>query len=148
MRLIKTLDLKGNLLVILTNNFDKKAEEIADIYRLRWKIELFFKWIKQHCRIKVFYGKSANAVENQIFIALITYCLLILAKLKEGYNGSLLTFVRILKACIFNPFGDFLAELRKRPSKTSKGRRKNNYIQEFDRICEYFEKIELENDIH
>lgn len=144
LRIIKTLDLNGKPITILTNNFTKTAEEIADIYRLRWKIELFFKWLKQHFRVKKFYGKSANAVENQIFIALIAYCLLIITKLKDGYDGSLLTCLRIFKASIFKPYEDFIEKLRKKPSKSSRGRRKSNYEQEFDMICKDFEKGEIE----
>ena len=144
LRIIKTTDLNGKSLTILTNNFTKTAEEIADIYRLRWKIELFFKWMKQHLRVKTLYGKSANAVENQIFIALITYCLLIITKLREGYNGSLLTCLRIFKACIFNSYDEFLTELRKVPLKTSRGRQKNNSEQTFCAISNDFEKGETE----
>ncbi len=75
LRLIETTDSEGNRVTILTNDITLKAAEIADIYRYRWQIELFFKWTKQHLRVKHFYGLSQQAVENQIFIALITYCL-------------------------------------------------------------------------
>ena len=140
LRIIKTLDLNNNSISILTNLFDKSAEEIADIYRLRWKIELFFKWLKQHCKVKTFYGKSANAVENQILIALITYCLLILVKLREGYKGTLLECLRILKSNIFNGYNEFLENLEKKPSKSSVGRRKSNLENDFKKICDDFIK--------
>jgi hypothetical protein len=142
LRIIKTLDLNNNPISILTNLFDKSAEEIADIYRLRWKIELFFKWLKQHCKVKTFYGKSANAVENQIFIALITYCLLILVKLREGYKGTLLECLRILKSNIFNGYNEFIEKLEKRASKPSVGRRKSNHENNFKKICDDFIKGE------
>lgn len=63
-RLIETVNSQGNLIRIITNRFDLDAEDIGDIYRSRWAIELFFKWLKQHVRIKSFYGMSGTAVEN------------------------------------------------------------------------------------
>jgi IS4 transposase len=66
----------GEHFFILTNHFDLLAEEIAEIYRLRWQIEIFFKWIKQHLKIKKFYGACYNAVLNQFYAALILFLLL------------------------------------------------------------------------
>ena len=74
-RLLKLLDTKGNELLLLTNRFDLSADEIAEIYKSRWAIELFFKWMKQHLNIKTFYGHSEQAVHNQVYIAMIVYCL-------------------------------------------------------------------------
>lgn len=71
-------------LIFLTNNFDLPAETIAALYKARWEIELFFKWIKQYLRVKTFYGTSANAVKTQIWVAMIVY--LLLAILKERYR--------------------------------------------------------------
>lgn len=68
------------IISIITNDFEKTAKEISDLYRNRWKIELFFKWIKQHLHVKKFYGFSENAVKSQIMTALITYLLLQLFK--------------------------------------------------------------------
>jgi len=61
--------------IFLTNNFDLTALEVTELYRNRWQIELFFKWLKQHLKIKYFYGTSLNAVKIQIFVAIITFCL-------------------------------------------------------------------------
>jgi len=74
--------------VFLTNNLDIKSEEIAEIYKHRWKIELFFKWIKQHLRITTFWGRTENAVKTQVYIAIITYTLIaiIKEKLKSSYS--------------------------------------------------------------
>ena len=77
-------DLQGRTLVFLTNNFTLPAETIAALYKSRWEIELFFKWIKQNLRVKSFYGTSPNAVKTQIWIAMIVY--LVLAILKERYR--------------------------------------------------------------
>lgn len=87
LRLVVTKDTEGNPVMILTNVFEKSSEEIGSIYRNRWKIELFFKWIKQHLQIKHLYGQSAVAVENQIMLALLTYCAVMLLKLISGYQG-------------------------------------------------------------
>src|SRR5699024_9690877 len=81
-RLVEVVDTKGNILRLITNRFDLDADEISDIYRSRWTIELFFKWLKQHVEIKHFYGMSETALQNQVYIALITYCLHVLIQLK------------------------------------------------------------------
>jgi hypothetical protein len=127
LRLLKTNDTKGNPVVILTNDFKLSAGQIGDIYRSRWQIELFFKWIKQHLRVKHFYGLSQQAVENQLFIALITYCLLALLKLEVNYSGPLLTIKRILCACLYASYESFIKTLYRQPIHESKGRRKVNY---------------------
>jgi IS4 transposase len=80
-RLLKVLDSKDNELHLLTNRLDLDADEIAELYKLRWAIELFFKWLKQHLNIKKFYGQSEQAVHNQVCIAMIVYCLNVLAQL-------------------------------------------------------------------
>src|SRR5699024_7462972 len=93
-RLIEVADTKGNILRIVTNRFDLKAKEISEIYRSRWAIELFFKWLKQHVNIKHFYGMSENTVLNQIYIALIAYCLHVLIQLETNSKKSLLRISR------------------------------------------------------
>ncbi|WP_077701765.1 IS4 family transposase, partial [Virgibacillus dokdonensis] len=80
-RLLEVVDTKGNILRLITNRFDLNSEEISEIYRQRWAIELFFKWLKQHVEIKHFYGMSETAIQNQIFLALIAYCLHVLIQL-------------------------------------------------------------------
>ena len=80
LRRVVVKDDKGKRLVFLTNNFTLKPELIADLYRQRWQVELFFKWVKQHLRIKVFFGTSENAVKTQIWIAISTYVLIAITK--------------------------------------------------------------------
>ena len=104
---------------ILTNDFDLSAEELGEIYRYRWQIELFFKWLKQHAQIKHFYGTSETAVINQLLIALMTYCTLILLKLEIEYKRDLLTLQRMLIACLFESYDSFLEKLRRRRRKGS-----------------------------
>lgn len=103
-RLIETVDSQGKTIQILTNRFDLSAEEIGGIYRSRWAIELFFKWLKQHVRIKSFYGMSETAVQNQIYIALITYCLLVLIQMETNAKQSLLQLNRWLQALLWKPY--------------------------------------------
>lgn len=131
LRSIETEDLNGNPIIIITNNFELPAEEIGDIYRYRWQIELFFKWIKQHLYIKHFYSLSQQAVEMQLYIALITYCMLKLIKLKTGYEGPLLQIQRLLKTCLYEPFPYFVQKLYRKPKRSSKGRRKIDHERVF-----------------
>lgn len=84
----------------LTNNFNFSAKTIADIYKARWQIELFFKWIKQHLKIKTFLGTSKNAVLTQIWIAMIYYLLLAWIKFQTKFSGTLLDLTWIIKEMI------------------------------------------------
>jgi hypothetical protein len=139
LRLIHTTDSLGNPVDIITNDFGLSAFEISEIYRNRWKVELFFKWIKQHLKVKKFYGQSANAVYGQIWIALITYCLLLLNQIALEAKESLLEFQRLLKDNLFKPFSDFLNMLRRQPSRSSKGRRKCDHNREFEQLLRQVE---------
>ncbi|MDO5376390.1 MAG: transposase [Staphylococcus rostri] len=89
----------GKAFLIIINRFDLTLEKVVDIYKSQWAIELFFKWIKQHINIKKFYGHSQTAVTNQMYIALILYCLNVLIKLKTN-SKKLLQITRLLKASI------------------------------------------------
>ena len=97
-RLIKVLDSKGNELHLITNRFDLSANEIAELYKSRWAIELFFKWLKQHLNIKKFYAQSEQGVHNQVYIAMIVYCLHVLAQLNTKSSKTYLIISRLLKA--------------------------------------------------
>ena len=88
-------------LIFLTNNFRLQTLLIAKIYKDRWQIELFFKWIKQHLRIKSFYGTNQNAVKTQIWIAVSVYLLVAIVKKKLNINLTLYTFLQILSISIF-----------------------------------------------
>ena len=89
------------VLVFLTNNFHLAATEIAQLYKHRWKIELFFKWIKQHLKIKSFWGQSENAVKTQVWIAVSVYVLIAIAKKKFMLPQSLYEILQILSISIF-----------------------------------------------
>ena len=87
--------------IFLTNNFTLPALTIAQIYKCRWQIELFFKWIKQHLRIKAFYGTSENAVKTQIWIAITVYVLVAIVKKRLKLEQSLYTILQILSVTLF-----------------------------------------------
>jgi len=91
----------GKRLVFLTNNFALPAITIADLYRCRWQVELFFKWIKQHLRIKVFFGTSENAVKTQIWIAVSVYVLVAIVKKRLNLSASLYEMLQILSLTMF-----------------------------------------------
>jgi Transposase DDE domain/Domain of unknown function (DUF4372) len=88
-------------LVLLTNNFSVPALTVAGLYRYRWQIELFFKWIKQHLRIKKFFGTSSNSVKTQIWIAISVYVLVAIIKKRLGLGLSLYTILQILSLTLF-----------------------------------------------
>jgi len=102
LRRIRYLDPeKKKRLIFLTNNFLLPAFVIAKLFRCRWKIELFFKWIKQHLRIKAFYGTSENAVKTQIWIAITVYVLVAILKKRLNLDVSLYTMLQILSVSLF-----------------------------------------------
>ena len=91
----------GKTLVFLTNNFTLPAATICALYKARWQVELFFKWIKQHLRIKKFYGNSENAVKSQIWIAVSVYVLVAIVKKRLNLDASLYTLLQILSVTLF-----------------------------------------------
>lgn len=90
-----------NHLYFITNNFDYPSTTIAKLYKCRWQIELFFKWIKQHLRIKAFYGTSENAVKTQIWIAICIYVLLAIVKKRLKLEASLYTILQVASVSLF-----------------------------------------------
>jgi len=102
LRRIKYYDTeKDRSFIFLTNQFILPAETIAELYRYRWRIEIFFKWIKQHLRIKKFYGTTENAVKTQIWIAVSTYVLVAIMKKRLKIDLSLYTILQILSISLF-----------------------------------------------
>jgi hypothetical protein len=91
----------GKRLVFLTNNFFLSPKTIADLYRCRWQVELFFKWIKQHLRIKSFFGYSENAVKTQIWIAICSYVLVAIMKKRLCLENSLYTILQVISISLF-----------------------------------------------
>jgi len=103
LRRVSYVDLEKNKrYVYLTNIFTVSSKTVADIYKQRWQVELFFRWIKQHLRIKTFYGTSPNAVKTQIWIAVSIYLLVAILKKRLELPGSLHTILQILEVNIFD----------------------------------------------
>ena len=101
LRRVVVKDETGKRITFLTNNFALEPTLIADLYRQRWQVELFFKWIKQHLRIKTFLGASENAVKTQIWIAICTYVLIAIAKKRLNLPNSLHEILQILSLTMF-----------------------------------------------
>ena len=102
LRRIRYFDKKTNKhFVFLTNNFSLPPATIADLYRSRWQVELFFKWIKQHLRIKAFYGNSENAVKTQVWIAISVYLLVAIVKKQLNLDSNLYTILQIISVTVF-----------------------------------------------
>jgi Domain of unknown function (DUF4372)/Transposase DDE domain len=91
----------GKRLVFLTNNFALPALTITQLYRMRWQVELFFKWVKQHLRIKAFFGTSENAVKSQIWIAVSVYVLVAIVRKRLNLSASLYEILQILSLTMF-----------------------------------------------
>jgi hypothetical protein len=131
MRRIKFYDAEtGKVLIFITNNFHLKATEVAQLYKHRWKIELFFKWIKQHLKIKSFWGQSENAVKTQVWIAVSVYVLVAIAKKKFMLQQSLYEILQILSISIFErmPINQLFQQTQKQYFKELNG----NQLKMFD----------------
>jgi len=101
LRRIRFRDSDGRSLIFLTNNLALPATTICDLYRLRWQVELFFKWIKQHLRIKRFFGTSENAVKTQVWIAVSVYLLVAIIRKRLGIDVSLYSMLQIVSVTPF-----------------------------------------------
>lgn len=102
LRRVRYRDVEQNrTLVFLTNNFGLPALTVAQLYKSRWKVELFFKWIKQHLRIKAFYGNSENAVKAQIWTAIAVYVLVAILKKRLALDASLFQILQVLSVTLF-----------------------------------------------
>ena len=108
-----------------SNNFDVTAEQIALLYKYRWRVELFFKWLKQHLRVKEFYGTSENAVKIQIYAAIIAYCLVVVVQEEMKLEMDTYDVLRILNTTLLTkmPLVDLLN------SKVSLEQEDERYIQ-------------------
>jgi len=114
----------------LTNNFVIPAQTVADLYRYRWQVELFFKWIKQHLRIKAFFGTSENAVKSQIWIAISVYVLVAIIKKRLNLKNDLYTILQILSLTLFEktPLDQLLTDIHYKNANS----RMSNQLNLFD----------------
>jgi len=118
LRWVKFYDrINHKILIFLTNNFELPATTVAEIYKARWQVELFFRWIKQHLRIQVFFGRSENAVKTQIWIAIASYVLVAILKKQLGIEHSMYKTLQVLSLSMFEkvPVVELLRDLDKWP---------------------------------
>ncbi len=120
----------GQRLTFLTNNVTLPALTIARLYKGRWQVELFFKWIKQHLRIKRFFGNTENAVKTQVWIAISVYLLVAIIKKRLDIDASLYTILQVLSVTVFEktPLLQMLSEAER----TEKNHPQNNQLNLFD----------------
>ena len=119
--------------VFLTNNLQIPAETVTELYKNRWKVELFFKWIKQHLRIKSFFGNSINAVKIQIWIAVSIYVLIAIVRKQYQLKMSLYTMLQILSVSLFEKIE--LYELFNEQTKSST-------VEQFNGQIDFFEYLD------
>ena len=112
--------------VFLANNFKLSAKTIADIYKERWQIEIFFRWIKQNLKIKSFVGNSRNALMTQVYVALIAYLLLCMQKFMSSISHSLQSTIRVVQLNLFRRCS--IEELFKPPSQITKNKHDNRKL--------------------
>jgi IS4 transposase len=120
----------GKTLTLLTNNFTLPALTIARLYKRRWQVELFFKWIKQHLRIKRFYGTSENAVKTQVWIAVSVYVLVAIIRKRLHLDLSLYTILQILSVTVFEKAPLF--QVLTKPERTTDNPLSPNQLNLFD----------------
>lgn len=124
LRLIEFKDNQGRSYRIVTNRWDLSVHQIADIYRYRWQIELFFKWVKQHIRLVKPHGYTAEAMWNQLYIALIAFALCLLVKLQIQCKQSQWQLLELIKIYADRSWESFLSALNRKPTRSSAGRPK------------------------
>lgn len=124
LRLVEFQDDEDHIYRLLTNRWDITAEEVSEIYRYRWKIELFFKWIKQHLRVVKLYNHKPEAVWSQIYIAMIAYGLCELIRMETGTKRTIWEVLKLLRIYWHDRWEQFIASLCRSPSRTSRGRKK------------------------
>jgi hypothetical protein len=123
-RVIEFLDDEGKTFMLATTRWDLEATEIAEIYKKRWIIELFFKWIKQSLRFVKIWSTQPQGIWNQMFIAMIAYILTLIVKLKTRSNKTLLSILIHIRTYLNQSWEEFIEALEYVPKRTSKGRQK------------------------
>jgi hypothetical protein len=124
LRLVEFSDDQGNHYRILTNVYDLSAEQVSEMYRHRWMIELFFKWIKQHLKLVKLYSLEPEAVWTQMYLTLVAYALVLMVKLETGTSHAAWKVLQFLRIYMDKSWEAFLRALFREPTRTSKGRRK------------------------
>lgn len=120
----------GGSIVLLTNHFALSAETLGALYRHRWQIEIFFKWIKQHLRLKAFFGTSVNAVQTQIWIAVAVYVLVVIVRKRFNAEASLYEILQVLSVTLFEQIP--LEQILTQAGSREPSRQNDNQLNLFD----------------
>jgi len=123
-RLVEFEDEEHRLYRLMTTRWDLSAEQIMELYRHRWMIEIFFKWVKQHLKLTHIWSTKPQGMWNQMFLALAAYGLALILQLKSKTKKTLWAFLRLMRTYMYKPYNEFLKELNRTKSKTSRGRQK------------------------
>ncbi len=124
LRLIEFTDEAGTLYRLLTTRWDLPAEQVMDLYRHRWMIETFFKWVKQHLRLVKIWSTKPQGMWNQMFLALAAYGLALILQLQMKTKKKLWHFLRLMRTYMYKPYDAFKEALFRKKSKTTRGRQK------------------------
>lgn len=123
-RLVEFEDEQNRRYRVVTNRWDVSAQDIAQMYRNRWLIELFFKWIKQHLRLVHVYGYTEASICNQLYLALIAYAVCLIVKLEQQASQSIWKLLQLIRIYADAPWKKWMAAVNRKPSRSSKGRQK------------------------
>ncbi|MFC4025581.1 IS4 family transposase [Oceanobacillus longus] len=123
-RLVEFEDEEHRLYRLMTTRWDLSAEQIMDLYRYRWMIETFFKWIKQHLKLVKIWSTKPQGMWNQMFLALAAYGLALILQLQTKSKKKLWPFLRLMRTYMYKPYNVFMEALHREKSKTSRGRQK------------------------
>lgn len=138
LRFIEVVDSTGVPIHLVINDAKLSAEEISEIYRKRWQIELFFKWMKQHTVLKNCFSMSYNGVHNQIYLAMITFCLTLLMHQKMSAKRTLLEFKRMIQHYYHDTLEQLVEKLTYQSSRRSRGRQKVDYMESFKEMKQHY----------
>lgn len=134
LRLIEVVDSTGIPIQLVVNEANLSAKEVSEVYRKRWQIELFFKWMKQHTVLKSCFSKSYNGVHNQIYLAMIAFCLTLFMHQKMAVKRTLLVFKRMIQHYYFDTLEELVEKLTHQSSRRNRGRQKVDYVKSFEEI--------------
>ncbi|MGJ9460720.1 transposase, partial [Oceanobacillus sp. CF4.6] len=123
-RLVEFEDEEHRLYRLMTTRWDLSAEQIMDLYRYRWMIETFFKWIKQHLKLVKIWSTKPQGMWNQMFLALAAYGLALILQLQTKSKKKLWPFLRLMRTYMYKSYDEFIEELHRSKSKTTRGRQK------------------------
>lgn len=124
LRLIEFKDEEDKLYRLLTTRWDLSAKQVMELYRYRWMIETFFKWVKQHLRLVKIWSTKPQGMWNQMFLALTAYGLALTLQLQMKSKKKLWPFLRLMRTYMYKPYNEFIEALHRKKSKTSRGRQK------------------------